>query len=706
MAKSTLDVPSATKAPARNKRLDIQGLRAVAVLAVVINHVVGFPGGGFVGVDIFFVISGFVITSLLLREHDKDGRIDFVKFYKRRVRRIMPASLLTLAVTVAAAYVIYLPGRAFSILTDGLWALLFAGNWRFATNGTDYWAQDTPVSPLQHFWSLGVEEQFYFIWPALIALVLVAAGARRRAGTVLLALALAILSAASLAWALYETATDPTFAYFSTASRAWELCAGALLAVGAGAVSRIPTEMRLVLTWTGLAGIAASFVLITKESLFPAPWAILPVVATAMVIAGGTSGDARGTLLLTNRPMTYIGNISYSLYLWHFPAVILFEALMPDKGLTYYLSAVAVMAVLSVSSYHLVEQPILNSGWLSGKPKRNRKAVEIAGTSAPKLAAVGLLTVIALSVSFVAVTRQAPVEAAPSLVAPSRPATSAPAAVAESSASRLAALIDASLAASAWPELSPSIDNVVAEGKPDEDSEGCGQTDLSKPTCSWDTGKTETVVVLGDSTGITLLPTVRAALGDDYNVRGMTMAGCLALGVSAKDGRAERASECKEFKSAAIAEINRIRPATVFLTNTSGVLGQLTSGTPEAQAGKEWREGTKQELDSIRPSGAKLFVVSAPPSGKPPTTCATRTSTPVACAYQLPQSFTITADASAEAAKAAGAKFIDTRGWFCNRNGDCPAFVGNTPVKRDGVHTTKQYAAVLVPVFQEVIAAE
>ncbi|AYN58717.1 thioesterase [Arthrobacter phage Peas] len=705
MAQSTLDVQSATKAPGRNKRLDIQGLRAVAVLAVVVNHLFGFPGGGFVGVDIFFVISGFVITSLLLREHDRNERIDFVTFYKRRVRRIMPASLLTLVVTVAAAYLIFLPGRASSILTDGIWSLLFAGNWRFATNGTDYWAQDTPVSPLQHYWSLGVEEQFYFIWPALIALVFALAGLRRRAGRLSLILTLGLLSTASFVWAMYETATDPTFAYFSTFSRAWELGAGALLAVGAGALSRLPGWSRHIMVWAGLTGIAASLVLVSKDSLFPAPWAALPVIATALVIGGGTSGEARGPLLLTNRPMTYIGDISYSLYLWHFPLVILLEALMPEKGMIYFLSAAVGMAVLAVLSYHFVEQPILKSAWLTDKP-RTRRPFDFAGASAIQLAALACAAIIAVSMAAMALTRNAPIEATSDVTAVLIATSGARGESVETNATRLSAAIDAALTATEWPELSPSIDNVVAEGKPDEDSEGCGQTDLTKPNCSWDTGKAETVVVLGDSTGITLLPTVRAALGDKYNVRGMTMAGCLALGVSAKDDRAERVAQCEAFKEASVAEINRIRPAMVFLTNTSGVLGQLTSGTPEAEAGGEWRDGIKAELDAIKASGAKLFVVSAPPSGKPPVTCATRTSTPSDCAYKLPQSFTITADASSDAAEAAGAKFIDTRGWFCSDSGDCPAFVGKTPVKRDGVHTTKQYAAALVPVFRDALAAK
>jgi peptidoglycan/LPS O-acetylase OafA/YrhL len=704
MVQSTLGIQRAVAAAPKTKRLDIQGLRAVAVLAVIVNHIFGFPGGGFVGVDVFFVISGFVITSLLLREHDRYGRIDFVKFYKRRVRRIMPASALTLAVTVVAAYLIYLPTRAMSTLTDGIWALLFAGNWRFATNGTDYWAQDTPVSPLQHYWSLGVEEQFYFVWPAVIAAVLVVAGLKGGAGRLSLGLALTVLSGASFAWALHETATNPTWAYFSTFSRAWELGIGALLAIGAGTFSRIPGWARPIMAWAGLAGIAASFFLVSKESLFPAPWASLPVVATALVIAGGTSGQARGPIVLTNKAMTYVGDISFSLYLWHFPVAILLSAVMPEDSLLYYLASVILMAGLSVLSFHFVEQSVLKSSWLSGERRSNarqgfqvERKVQIFG--------LAVLASAAVVVSMLAVAKAAPVDvaAAPSV----RPATgiATPTAPA-SNESKLAAAISLSVSATEWPDLSPSLDNVLTEGKPDEDSEGCGQTDLAKPTCFWDTGKKETVVVLGDSTGITLLPTVRAALGGTYNVRGMTMAGCVALDVQVKDDRPEQVAACDQFKSDAINMINTIKPAIVFLTNTSGVLGQLTSGASESEAVNEWRDGTAAQLESLAPSGSKLIVVTAPPSGKPPAECATRTSSPRDCQYTIPQSFTIAAQASKDAATAAGAQFIDTRSWFCDSSATCPAFVGKTLVKRDGVHTTKQYAAALVPVFKDALAAK
>ncbi|UKE98314.1 acyltransferase family protein [Paenarthrobacter nicotinovorans] len=175
MAQSTLTKSSLSSQRARkpsSKRLDIHGLRAVAVLAVVANHLTGLPGGGFVGVDVFFVISGFVITLGLMREHEMKGTISFRDFYVRRVARILPASTATIVITVTASYFVFFAARASGVLQDGVWALLFSANWRFASSGTDYWAEDSPISSLQHYWSLGVEEQFYFVWPWVLVLVL------------------------------------------------------------------------------------------------------------------------------------------------------------------------------------------------------------------------------------------------------------------------------------------------------------------------------------------------------------------------------------------------------------------------------------------------------------------------------------------------------------------------------------------------------
>ncbi|WP_447644027.1 acyltransferase family protein [Nocardioides zeae] len=343
-------------------RNDVQGLRALAVVAVVAHHLAGRPAGGFVGVDVFFVLSGFLITGLLLREHERTGTVSFRSFYGRRARRLLPGALLVLAVTVAASGAVLGAARARETAVDAAWALVFAGNWHAAAEAVDYFRADGPVSPLQHFWSLAVEEQFYVVWPALLAVVLGVAvrrtspgGARRTLGA-----AVAVLAAASLAWALHTTATAPAAAYFSTAARAWELAAGALLAVGAGACTRLPDRLRPLLAWAGLACIVASVAWVAPTTAFPAPGALLPVLGTLAVLAAGTHADPehqqRWLWPLTNPASRYVGDLSYALYLWHLPVIVLGVPLVGATAPALAGLALATLG-LAAASYHLVEDP-------------------------------------------------------------------------------------------------------------------------------------------------------------------------------------------------------------------------------------------------------------------------------------------------------------------------------------------------------------
>lgn len=687
------------------KRLDIQGLRAVAVLAVIANHLTGQPQGGFVGVDVFFVVSGFVITTVMLREYRHSGRIGLANFYRHRIRRILPAAAVTLAVTVAGSAILYLPQRVQNIQTDAIWALLMAANWRFASDGTDYWDKGGPVSPLQHFWSLAVEEQFYFVWPVLVTFVLTVIAARRPTGRRALWALLAVLLTASFISCMLETADSPTWAYFSTSARAWEIGVGALVAVGTGAAERLSTNARTVLAAAGMAGLAMSLLLISSASAFPGPAALLPVISTALILAAGTGGAPRGTFILTNRPMTYVGDISYSLYLWHFPVIVLLAAVMPGRGARYYLLSVVITGTLSVLSYYVVEQAVLRSSWLAhGSGAADRPGVAAGGTQNKSRPPLGVYSAAAVT----AVVLVAAITIPPGSLDPGPESADTSAGsvvgipVPGMSQAELTTHLEAALARTEWPPLEPSVDRILTDTRPLEDNEGCGHTDLTKPDCTWNTGKAKTIVVLGDSTAITLLPTVRAAYGDSYNIRGMTMAGCAALDIQVKADTPQFAADCNKFKSDSVQEINRLKPAMVILSSTSEILAHLVSETPDDQAGAEWRQGTVNELKSLKPSGARLVVVTAPPLGKYPVDCATKFSKPSDCQYPVPTSHTLTAEAMRQAAASEGANFVDTKSWFCSA-GQCPAFIGMTPLKRDNVHTTRQYAVLLDRVLRDAV---
>lgn len=352
-----------TRTPPPSPRRDIQGLRALAVLAVVGAHAVGWPRGGFVGVDVFFVISGFLITGLLLREVEDAGRISLPRFYARRAQRLLPAAVVVLALTVGAGFLVFNAVVAQETLRDAVWAALIAANWRFAANGTDYFHATDAASALQHFWSLSVEEQFYLVWPGLVVvcLLLLPASARRgrRTRLTVAVLAAAIVLASAL-WSASQTATAPTVSYFSTLSRAWELAVGAVLAAAAPLLARLPRALGALLGWLGLAGIAAAFAVIDPAAGgFPAPWAALPVAATALVLAGGVGGDPRHRHLfpLTNPVSVFIGDLSYSLYLWHFPVIVLASIVLASRDGALWLTLGAI-AVLSLATYLIVEQPL------------------------------------------------------------------------------------------------------------------------------------------------------------------------------------------------------------------------------------------------------------------------------------------------------------------------------------------------------------
>jgi len=355
-------------------RRDIQGLRAVAVIAVILDHLARYPSGGFVGVDVFFVISGFLITDMLIREYERTGTISFIGFYRRRVKRIIPAAVFVLVVTLAGSFVVFGNSRFVSVVKDAVASLFFVGNWRFAITGVDYFQQSLPPSPLQHYWSLSVEEQFYLVWPwLLLGLLLlgvrygwwVKAAARRVAGS-----AAAAILVASLAWGLYESFGNSTFAYFSTLSRAWELAIGALGAILLPAIQsrlgKTAPAIRVVLAYVGLAGIIVALFVVKQGDGFPVPGAVLPVLSTALVLIVAAPSDGLALWPLTNPVSRYIGDISYSLYLWHFPVAILLSSFLMEGSAKYLVAGVGLMGLLSVLSYHLIENPARKKAWFRG----------------------------------------------------------------------------------------------------------------------------------------------------------------------------------------------------------------------------------------------------------------------------------------------------------------------------------------------------
>jgi peptidoglycan/LPS O-acetylase OafA/YrhL len=351
-------------------RPDVEGLRAVAILLVVLVHsaVPHLQGGG-VGVDAFFVISGFVITGLLLRDHQATGGISMLHFYARRARRILPMAILVIVVSVIAIDLIASHGDAVRAASDGRWSAVFLANLHFI-------AVDPNVlvprqSPFGQYWSLGVEEQFYLVYPAFLLLLMAIPGtwslARR------LTLGLIAVTVASFVASVISSSVGQLGAYYSPLTRAWELAIGGLVALGTPYLQRIPPAFAAVMTWTGLLGLLVSGSLVTLRDPYPGYAAAAPVVSVALIISGGAVSPPWGAeVLLGWSPVRWIGRWSYSWYLWHLAIIVMAaeyaHTLYGDLSMSLRLMLSLLALPIAAISYFLIENPIRHSKRIAQSP--------------------------------------------------------------------------------------------------------------------------------------------------------------------------------------------------------------------------------------------------------------------------------------------------------------------------------------------------
>jgi peptidoglycan/LPS O-acetylase OafA/YrhL len=484
-------------------RDDIQGLRAVAVLLVAFGHAgVPFLSGGFVGVDVFFVLSGFLITGILLAEFAERGAISLPRFYLRRARRILPAAVLTLVVTDIAAHHLLNFVRAREAVSDSIWSALFAANIHFARQGSDYFAQGQPPSPFLHFWSLAVEEQFYFVWPSLLALLL-ALGLRRRLLGVLAAIA-----AGSLVWSIHVAASSPATAYYSTFARAWELALGAALAVAAPHLGSLSGRVGFACGWLGLFAIGYAAWAYSEGTPFPGSAALVPAAGAALVIAAGLAARQTGLdvgRMLALAPLRYLGDRSYAFYLWHWPVLILATQYAGrELSLGVKLGLLAFAFLLSVASYRFVENPI----------RRMKPALRVGGLLWPATAtAVALVAVVIVDSTDRTAAR---LEAAAAAVHPAQLVRASKPAKTQSLDVVVAAVRQAERGAPLPSPVTPSPSNLRGDfyTLPAGCSPGEGKTS-SKVCRLGDARSSKTIVVIGDSHAQMWIPPVLRMAGRD-----------------------------------------------------------------------------------------------------------------------------------------------------------------------------------------------
>jgi len=687
-------------------RPDIQGLRAVAVGAVLLYHANwSLFGGGFVGVDVFFVISGFLITGILLREAQSTGRIRLGDFYAKRARRILPAATIVLLTTLVLT-VIFLPQiRWESIGVEALASAAYVVNWVFAA-GTDYLNAEVAASPLQHFWTLAVEEQFYIVWPLVLVAALALthrAGRRddtadaRARGMRAIRIGILLVLIPSLLFSIYYTAAEPEVAYFVTTTRLWELAIGAALAVFAPQVARIPHWLGYTLGWAGLAAIVAATLWFSGSMPFPGSAALVPTLGAAAIIAAGMNGRAeRGVgRLLTIRPMRFIGDISYSLYLWHWPLIVIGTYLLGGELRVRYGLLIVAFAVLPAwLSYRFIENPFRN--WHVVKKSVRRSLVSDAGLMAA--------TAVGASLVFIA-----PTTMNPEYKAAAAEEIGAEALTDDFSNDDLSTFSDAGKPVDVVEggytpaAINAREDNTVVYEL------GCNRSSRSATPkiegCIFgDPASDVSIVLIGDSHGANWsTPYIELAERNGWKLRITTKASCGFSSVSQADRNGDEYTTCNKWAATSMQQILDEHPDLVVTANRATRAAWQQEGTQKA-ARIAYTDGLHENLLRLNEAGIPTIVMNTTPSMDTdvPECISENPERLTACATPREDAFGTGSQYVERAVKGLpSADVIDMSNWVCPDAEACPVVVGHVVVWRDAHHFTNTYAKTLALPLEE-----
>ncbi len=687
-------------------RPDVEGLRAVAILAVVGYHV-GLPllGGGFVGVDVFFVISGFLITGLLTAEVTRTGRVSLARFWARRARRLLPAATLVLAVVALVSWCVVpvLDHRVVGL--DVVASALYVSNIRFAAQATDYLGSDAAPSPVLHFWSLGVEEQFYVVWPLLmLALAWFVLRRRREAGVPVSPLALAgaltALGLASFALSLRLTDRSEPWAFFGMPTRAWEFAVGGLLSIGTAYLLRLPSAVLRVAGVVGAVVLLGSVVLIDPEQPYPGTLALWPVLGTAAVIASGTAPPDRTVLVpaaLSWWPMRAIGRLSYSWYLWHWPVLVLVASAVGVLAVPVRLALAVASLVPAALAYRFVESPMRHDPRLVGDAGL---ALRVGAGLSAAAAATGLVLALVPGGGWWASTSIAPTAADEQTgrgPAPTAPTTT-PSPRPSSSGTPTAPVV-------AWPSgpLVPDPSR-ARDDLPVTYSDGChlSPPDVTSPPCVFgDPTSPTTVVLLGDSHAAQWFPALASlARSHRWRLINRTKSGCPAPDVTIYQRNLKRPyDECDTWRRAVIADLVAHPPALVVAagTRTDSLVDRGTGARMTSGSGAEWQAGWGRTLDRLGAGGVTVAVLRDTPwPGTDVASCvAAHRSRPQACDVARSALDSPIYDVGTTRATAT-AHGVDLSDLICAPD-RCPATQGRYLVYRDTNHLTATFATALAP---------
>jgi len=689
------------------RRSDIEGLRAIAVLSVLLFHA-GVPGltGGYVGVDVFFVVSGFLITSLLVTERTDTQRISLPLFYARRIRRILPVSAVVAITTLAAAWVWLEPLRLRSLATDLVGVATFSSNFVFANRGADYLQSSLPPSALQHYWSLAVEEQFYLVWPVLVAFACWSVrpgsrfGVRARIG--ILSLTTAVVSFALL---MQLMNTSQSWAFFSPHTRAFELAIGALVAVLPVALSRRDRMFSAIAGWCGLAGVLACVFLFTATTKFPGPWALAPVIATAALLRGGNVTQWAPQYVLRNSAFQWLGSRSYSAYLWHWPVLIIFAA-QQGRPLSVYegLGCVLVALALSEVSYHLIENPIRLNKKITG-----RRAGSLAVSLVALMAGIGIVaqnnppvlagTTQATTPTFLVNTTVpgGPVSSSTTLfpTAPMLPPFGTP----------IDQVIDALKTTGLPTNLAPSLSGALTD-MPEIYRNKCHadfSTTVVKKCEFGEITSAKVIGLYGDSHAAEWFPSLeKVAIKRNWKLITYTKRGCPPVEIPVYSSVLGKVyTECVLWRKNVLTKMVSDGVQVVFIASFDRLLSATTK-IPMWQ--KEWREGFQGTIDVLKGKGiVPVLIQDTPYPGQDIPTCLSQYFTEVdRCSLRVSAAIRDDMTQIRRDFEKANVGVVWTQNWFCSVD-ICPTIMGNILVYRDDNHLTVAFASFIAPLLDAAI---
>jgi peptidoglycan/LPS O-acetylase OafA/YrhL len=673
-------------------RADIEGLRGVAVGLVVLFHarLLGV-GGGYVGVDAFYVLSGFLITGLLLSELAKGGTIDLAAFYARRARRILPAATVAIVATLSVAAFVVAPLDLPTMASDATASALFASNIHFALRATDYFGPTAP-SPFLHYWSLAVEEQFYFVWPVLL---LIAARARK------VGAAIAIVFVLSLGLAIVLTPINGPWSFYILPTRAWELALGGLIAVHRPLIDRLPTVLVAPLGWAGLALVGLAAFTLDAATPYPGTAALLPTVGVALLIAGGERRFGAGRLLAV-APLRGLGRISYSVYLYHWPVLILAAVVSRDLSQEVRWALAGASLIAGAVSWRLVEEPFRRARSLG---RGSVRTLALAGAAVVVVAVLvrglGTYSEAALTEQSTTLAMAAtPSDTGLSIVDPdpaSRTAT-APAETPPAAAEPAAAPAPA-----ARHELRPRL----ADARQDGDAlneRGCGLSLLGAkpPVCQLGASESAiTVALVGDSHAAQWAPALEEIAGDHaLRLVPFTKDSCIFLDMRLMSIHLEREYvDCASWRKAVVLELKRLTPDLIVVSSSRWVhpVNAVDADT------KRQAEAMARLLRTL--PGQVVILADTPLSAYDVPACLSKQiKTPDACATKTGYALTAHLARDGLAAELAGVPLIDPTPWLCDEE-LCPAIIDWTIVYRDDHHLTATFARSLAPRLLASLAA-